>query len=189
MTTPDCQRILLADLTDYAAGELPEAEAVALEEHLFTCAACSARAAELDALTTGIKAAVRSAEVGGFVTDGILNRLSREGVRVRGYSLSPGAVVPCAVWEGDELMALRLRADVGDASEVTLSMRVGGAEAIRATGQIPATAQGEVVFATPAAWVRDLPVVEVEVLLTARRGEEERTIGSYTLLHGGSFRR
>jgi hypothetical protein len=46
-----------------------------------------------------------------------------------------------------------------------------------------------VVFATPAAWVRDLPVVEVEVLLTARRGEEERTIGSYTLLHGGSFRR
>ena len=50
MTVPGCERIALADLTDYAAGELPEAEAAALEEHLFSCAECSARAAEVDAL-------------------------------------------------------------------------------------------------------------------------------------------
>ena len=41
----------------------------------------------------------------------------------------------------------------------------------------------------PAAWVRQLPVVEVEVLLTAHEGGEERPIGSYTLVHGGSLHR
>ena len=109
MTAPGCERIALADLTDYAAGELPETEAAAIEEHLFSCADCGARAAELDALVRAIPPAVRSAEVGGFVTDAVLNRLAREGVRVRTYALSPGAVVPCAVWDDDELMALRLR--------------------------------------------------------------------------------
>ena len=75
-----------------------------------------------------IRPAVRSAEIGGFVTDAVLNRLSREGVRVRTYTLSPGAVVPCAVWDDDELMALRLHGDFGGASEFTLSQRVAGTE-------------------------------------------------------------
>jgi anti-sigma factor RsiW len=189
MTTPACERITLADLTDYAAGELPEADATAIEEHLFSCAGCSARAAELDALVRAIRPAVRSAEVGGFVTDAVLNRLAREGVRVRTYALSPGAVVPCAVWEDDELMALRLRGDFGDAGEFTLSQRIAGNEVIRATGQVAATSHGEIIYAIPAAWVRQLPVVEVEVVLSAHEGDEERPVGSYTLVHGGSLHR
>lgn len=189
MTTPACGRIALADLTDYAAGELPEAAAAAIEEHLFSCAACGARAAELDALARAIPPAVRSAEVGGFVTDGVLNRLARDGVRVRTYALSPGAVVPCAVWDDDELMAMRLRGDFGGASEVTLSQRVAGAEVSRATGPIAAGSPGEVIYASPAAWIRELPVVEVEVLLTAQQDGEERLVGRYTLVHGGFLRR
>lgn len=188
MKAPGCERIALADLTDYAAGELPEAEAAAIEEHLFSCADCGGRAAEFDALVHGIRSAVRSAEVGGFVTDALLNRLAREGVRVRTFALSPGAIVPCAVWDDDELMALRLRGDFGGASEVTLSQRVAGTEVSRATGQV-ASPDDEVIFLTPAAWVRQLPVVEVEVVLTAHDGGEERPIGSYTLVHGGVLRR
>src|SRR5688500_12441451 len=109
MKAPGCERIAVADLTDYAAGELSDAEAAAIEEHLFSCADCGARAAEFDALVRAIRPAVRSAEVGGFVTDAVLNRLAREGVRVRTYTLSPGAIVPCAVWDDDEVMVLRLR--------------------------------------------------------------------------------
>ena len=184
-----CQRIALADLTDYAAGVLPVAEAAAIEEHLFSCVDCSSRAAEFDALVRAIHPAVRSAEVGGFVTDAVLNRLARDGVRVRSYALSPGTIVPCAVWDGDELMALRLRADFGGATEFTLSQRVRGKEVIRATGQVTASSPGEIIYAQPAAWVRQLPVVEVEVLLTADEGGEQRPIGSYTLLHGGLLRR
>ena len=189
MTVPGCERIALADLTDYAAGELPESAAAAIDDHLFSCAECAARAAEFDALVRAIRPAVQSAEVGGFVTDAVLNQLSREGVRVRTYALSPGAIVPCAVWDDDELMALRLRADFGGASEFTLTQRVAGTEVIRATGQVTAGSHGEIIYALPAAWVRQLPVVEVEVLLTAHDGDEERPIGSYTLVHEGSLHR
>jgi anti-sigma factor RsiW len=189
MTAPGCARVALSDLTDYAAGELPEAEAAAIEAHLFSCAECGARAAEFDALVRGIRLAVRSAEVGGFVTDAVLNRLAREGVRVRTFALAPGAIVPCAVWDDDELMVLRLRGDFGGAGEVTLSQRVGGTEVNRATSQVPAGAHGEILYASPAAWVRQLPVVEVEVLLTARERGEDRPIGSYTLVHEGSLNR
>ena len=189
MNAPACERIALADLTDYAAGELPEVEAAAIVEHIFSCADCGARAAGFDALVRAIRPAVRSAEVGGFVTDAVLNRLAREGVRVRSYTLSPGAVVPCAVWDDDELMALRLRGDFGGASEFTLSQRVAGTEVHRATGHVAASSHGEVIYAQPAAWVRQLPVVEVEVVLTTGEGGEERRIGSYTLVHGGSLQR
>ena len=189
MNAPGCERIASSDLSDYAAGELSEAEAAALEDHLFSCAACGARAAELDALARGIRSAVRSAEVGGFVTDEVLNRMARDGVRVRTFTLSPGAVVPCAVWADDDLMALRLRGDLAGGTEVTLSQRVSGAEVIRATGHVPAGTRGEIIFVEPAARVRGLPVVEVEVRLTASDGGLERPIGSYTLLHGGSLHR
>jgi RNA polymerase sigma-70 factor (ECF subfamily) len=189
MTAPGCGRVALADLTDYAAGELPESEAAAIEEHLFSCAECGARAAEFEALVRATRAAVRSAEVGGFVTDAVLNTLAREGVRVRSYALSPAAVVPCAVWDGDELMALRLRGDFGGVSEVTLSQRVAGTEVSRTTGQVAVSPHGEIIYAIPAAWVRELPVVDVEVLLTAHEGGQERPIGSYTLVHGGSLPR
>lgn len=189
MNNPGCDRITFAGLTDYAAGELPQAEAEAIEAHIFSCAECAARAAELDALVRAIGPAVRSAEVGGFLTDTILNRLAREGVRARTFALSPGAVVPCAVWEHDELMVLRLHADVDEASEFTISMRAAGAEVSRATGEVGPGTHGDIIFATPAAWVRQLPIVEVEILLTARAGGEERPIGSYTLVHGGSLQR
>ena len=189
MTAPVCERIALADLTDYASGELPDAEAAAIEEHLFSCADCGARAAEFDALVHAIHPAVRSAEVGGFVTDAVLNRLARDGVHVRTFTLSPGAIVPCAVWDDDQLMALRLRGDFAGASEFTMSQRVAGSELIRATGQVSASSPGEIIYVLPAAWIRGLPVVNVEVVLTTQEDGEERPIGSYTLAHGGLHHR
>src|SRR5215510_10197193 len=147
MTASGCERIALADLTDYAAGELSQVEAVAIEEHLFACPDCAARAAEFNALVRAIRPAVRTAEVGGFVTDELLNQLSREGVRVRMFALSPGAVVPCAVWQGDELMAVRLRGDFGGAGEFTLAQRVAGTEISRVRGEVTAGEHDEVIFA------------------------------------------
>jgi anti-sigma factor RsiW len=189
MSLPACQRIALTQLTGYAVGDLPETEAAALEEHLFSCADCSARAAELDGLVRAIAPAVRSAEISGFITDAVLNRLSREGVRVRTFTLSPGAIVPCAVWEDDEVMVLRLRGDFGDACEFRMSQRVAGDEVIRVTAEISASQQGELLHAIPAAWVRQLPAANVEVSLTAIEGGQERPVGSYTLVHGGSLHR
>jgi hypothetical protein len=136
-----------------------------------------------------IPPAVRSAEVGGFVTDDVLNRLARDGVRVRTFVLAPGAIVPCAVWDDDEVMALRLRADFGGASQVTMSQRVAGNEVVRSTCRVAAGSPGEMIYTLSAAWVRQLPVVNVEVLLTTHDDGEERAIGSYTLVHGGALQR
>lgn len=189
MMAPVCDRITLTELTDLTVGDLSDAEATAIENHLFSCKDCGARAAEFEALVRAIRPAVQSAAVGGFVTDAVLNRLAREGVRVRTFALSPGASVPCAVWEGDELMALRLRGDVGGAREFTLSRRVAGTEVNRTTAQIAGSAQGEVIYLEPAAWIRQLAVGEVEMLLTAHEGSEERLVGRYTLVHGGALHR
>jgi len=189
MTSPQCRQLALTDLIDYAAGELDATDAAAIEEHLFSCADCGTLAAECDALLRAIPGAVRSAAVGGFITDAVLNRLAREGVRLRMFALSPGAVVPCAVWDEDELMALRLRADFGGASKFTLSQQIAGTEVIRATGQIAASRHGEIIFAIPAAWVRQLPATNVDLRLTAHAHGEERQIGSYTLVHEGSLHR
>lgn len=168
---------------------MPEAEGAAIEEHLFSCADCGAGAAELDAIVRGIRSAARTAEIGGVVTDAVLNRLARDGVRVRTYTLSPGAVVPCAVWDEDELMALRLRGDFGAARELTLSRRVAGAEVDRMTIQVPAGTHGEIIVIDPAATIRRLPAAEVELILTTQDGDEERQIGRYTLVHGGALER
>ena len=188
MKAPGCERLALAELTDYAAGDLPGTEAALIEEHLFACADCGARAAEFDALGRAIGGAMRSAQVGGFVTDAVLNRLAREGVRVRSFALSPGGSVACAVWDADELMALRLRGDFSGAGEVTLSQRIAGTEVSRATGEV-AFGHGEIIYAIPAAWVRELPIAEIELLLTTRGADEDRPLGSYTLFHEGSLRR
>jgi Putative zinc-finger len=187
MNAPVCERITLGDLIDYAIGELSEAEHAATEEHLFSCADCGARANEFEALASAIGPAIRSGEVGGVLTDHVLNRLEREGVRVRTFTLSPGASVPCAVWDDDELMVTRLRGNFG--SEFTLSQRVAGTEVGRTTGQFTVSAPGEIIHVLPAAWVRQLPVVEVELLLTVHEGGEQREVGRYVLHHGGSLRR
>ncbi len=184
-----CERIVFDDLVDYAAGALPAAEAAALEDHLFSCADCGARAAALEALARAIRPAVRSAAVGGFVTDAVLNRLAREGVRVRTFTLSPGAIVPCAVWDDDELMVLRLRGDLGGAREVTVSQRIAGAEVSRTTGEPASDLPGELLIAQPAALIRQMPAADMEVRLSAIEGDGERTIASYTLVHGGAHHR
>jgi hypothetical protein len=176
-------------LIDYATDALSDADAVAIEDHLFACLDCSALASDVDALLTAIPSAVRSADVGGFMTDALLNRLARDGVRVRTYALSPDTVVPCAVWEGDELMALRLRGAFGDAREFTVSQRIAGTEVVRVTGHARPAPDGEIIFVVPAASIRELPIVNVDVQLTAHVEGGERAVASYTLMHGGILHR
>ncbi|BCS32108.1 hypothetical protein TBR22_A13170 [Luteitalea sp. TBR-22] len=189
MTSPGCTRLTFAALLDYASGDLSPDEGMALEDHLFSCGACGTRAAAAEALVRAIGAAVRTSQVGGFVTDAVLNRLAREGLRVRSYTLAPGAVVPCAVWDDDDLMVLRLRADVGEATEVTLTRRVAGGAAVQVTGPVSRETPGEILFMDPAAWIRELPVVRVDLELSAHVGETPRPVGRYTLVHAGALRR
>lgn len=183
MSAPSCVRAGSQALTDYLAGDLTPDEEAAFEAHLFSCGACTRGLVELEPIAHGIAQSMRKAEVGGLVTDEVLNRLAREGVRVRTYALSPGDIVPCAVWEGDEMMAVRLRGDFAGLSTVTLIRRVSGEEVGRAEDLPVAAGRTEIIYATPAGIVRELPSVDIEFTVTRGDSGAEQTIGTYTLRH------
>ena len=46
--------------------------------------------AEADRLRDGIGALARAGSIQAFVNDAVLNRLARDGVRIRSYALGPG---------------------------------------------------------------------------------------------------
>ena len=188
MTTPRCERLSLDELTDYAAGELPDADAAAVEAHLFSCADCAARAAEFDGLATAIADTARAAGIGGLLTDDVLNQLARDGLRVRSYSLSPGDVVACAVWDDDEVMALRLRADFTGVTTVRVTRRAGDQDVGDLRGDIP-HGVNEIIVVDPAALIREVPAGRVALTLSACEGDGERILGTYTLLHEGRLGR
>jgi hypothetical protein len=195
MTDRRCAYSESEALANYLAGDLASDEEAAFEAHLFSCETCARRLEELQQLGAGIREAARAAQVGGLVTDDVLNRWARDGVRVRTYALSPGAIVPCAVWAGDDVLVVRLRGDFDGLSTVTVARRVSSGEAAgdpsEVTGHIPdvpiAGPHAEILFATPAAALRALPSVDVE--LTVRDGSPDggRTIGTYTLRHTASL--
>jgi Putative zinc-finger len=99
------------DLLDYWTHAIGGAEAEQLEEHLFTCGACTARLEAMSTLGAGLAALVRRGRVSGIVSRALLNRMQRDGVQVRLYTLSPGESVPCAAFPGDDLLVVSLRAD------------------------------------------------------------------------------
>ena len=96
-------------LLDYWAHDLPDGvETDQVEEHLFACGDCSARLHGLAALGPGLATLVRQGRVSGSVSRALLNRMQREGIHIRLYSLAPGETVPCAVFPGDDLDRHRL---------------------------------------------------------------------------------
>lgn len=183
MSASSCDRSDSQALTDYLAGDLTPDEEGAFEAHLFSCEACARRLAELEPIARGIARSMRGAEVSGLVTDEVLNRLARDGVRVRTYTLSPGEIVPCAVWEGDELMAVRLRGDFAGLSSVTLIRRVSGEEVGRTEDLPVAPGRTEIIYATPAHIVRTLSSVDIEFTVLRGDAGSELPLGTYTLRH------
>ena len=86
---PRCQApIPDATLLDYWARDLADGdETDRVEEHLFACGDCSARLHQLAALGTGLATLVRQGRVSGIVSRAMLNRMQRDGVHVRMFSL------------------------------------------------------------------------------------------------------
>jgi len=110
---PRCQApISDGTLLDYWAHDLADGDETGqVEEHLFACGDCSARLHRLAALGTGLATLVRQGRVAGIVSRTLLNRMQRDGLHIRMYSLVPGETVPCAVFPGDDLIVTALRAD------------------------------------------------------------------------------
>lgn len=178
----------LGDLADYWTSDLPLDETARIEAHVFECAACARRLAETRTLADGIAELVRGGRCQAIVTDDVLNRLAREGVRVRSYVLEPDAVVPCAIWEDDEVAITRLRADFSRCAVVSVVTELEPGEELDRVAGIPVHAgTREIIAAFSAARLRALPRRRIRLTLSGApaEGAAEEPIARYTLDHAG----
>ena len=173
-------------LLDYWAGDLVEgSESEALEEHLFACAACTGRLRQMAALGSGVATLARQGRTFGIVSREMLNRLQRDGTRVRMFWLAPGETVPCAVFPGDDVIVTALRADFSGVDAVTVSV-MGPDAPFGEFEDVPVSAaHGEVLWATPAALVQQLPSIRLEIIMTSS-GDTPTELGRYVLEHSAS---
>ena len=176
-----------ATLLDYWAGDILDGDEMnRVEEHLFACADCSARLDQMATLGAGLATLVRQGRMSGFVSRAILNRLQRDGVRVRLFWLAPGETVPCAVFPGDDVIVTALRADFSGVETVTLSVTGGDDSPFGRYDDVPVSGpRGEVLWATPAALVQQLPSMRLELTLTST-GAAPTELGRYVLDHAAA---
>jgi hypothetical protein len=187
---PGCQApIPDGTLLDYWARDLADGdETDRVEEHLFACGDCSARLQRLAALGPGLATLVRQGRVSGIVSRALLNRMQRDGLHVRMYSLLPGETVPCAVFPGDDLVVAALRADFSGVEAVTLSVTGPGDSPGAEIDDVPVSGpDAEVLWATPAAVVRQMPSMRLQLTL-ASAGATRAELGRYVLDHSASTR-
>ncbi len=168
-------------------GETPQAEAEALEEHFFGCAACARRLEELGALAEGVRGAVRAGTVGMVISAPFLARMKAEGMRVREYLLAPGGSVNCTIHAEDDALVSRIRAPLAgvkrlDAIQV-LEVAGRSEPEIRLEDVPFDPAAEEVLFVPPAAWVKTMPAHTFRVRLVSVDGAAERALGDYTFVH------
>ena len=169
-------------LLAYWLDETDAAATDSVETHLFTCGTCVARLEQLQSLHAGIAALGREGRVAGLVSRSLLNRLQRDGVRVRLYTVSPGETVPCAIFPDDDLVVTALRADFTHADRVALSM-VGPETPLVGREEVPVSpSDNEVLWALSAAHGRTLPSMRLEVTLTTT-GNDPQVLGEYVLEH------
>lgn len=191
MTIASCANpITSADIWEYWAGELDPGDAERVESHVFTCAACAAALADGEALAAAVRGLVRSGTFHALVSDSVLNRLARDGARIRTFSVRPGDIVPCAVWDDDDVIVTRLRGDFAGVDNVSVVATLGsGQELSRSDGIAVRPGQEELIEATSAEWIRQLPATTVRFRVTTAQEGEERVLGEYTLTHAGSLSR
>lgn len=169
-------------MVDYWSGGLPPQQSEAIEEHVFSCAACAARLEAVASMAAAITSLARQGRFSGIISRATLNQLQRDGVRVRVYSLLPGDVVPCAAFPDDDLVVTSMRGDFAGVDAVTLSV-TGSTPMSGVVDDVPVSAaEGELLWATPGSLIRQMPTSRVTLTVTAGRANGRR-IGEYVLDH------
>ena len=179
-----------ADLLDYWVGDLDQASAERVEGHVFECAECSDRLADIATIAAAVAEAVRGARIQSIITDAVLNKLSRDGLRIRTYAPEQDRFLPCAIWPEDDLIVSRLRGDFSGYDEVTLVLRADEGPELSRSADIPlASGTHEILIATSGAHLRQLPSMRLRMIVSGKRGDTEQVIAEYGLEHGGTMSR
>jgi hypothetical protein len=181
----------IGELSDYWTADVSPDDVERIETHVFACAACAQLLAEADRLRWIIGDAARAGGLQAFVTDSLLNQLARDGVRVRSYAMDAGGSVQCAVWDEDDVLVTRLRADFSGVIAVDALMRLDTGEEWGRASDIPVPeGSREVIMALPAELVRRAPEVPIRLILrSSSASPEEAPLAEYTFDHRGAHTR
>jgi hypothetical protein len=168
-------------------GELPEAAAAPLEEHLFGCAHCTRRMEELAALAEGVRAAVRGGRVSIVVSAPFVEAMKRSGMRLREYRIRPGESVNCTIRADEDAVISHIGGSLGGVTRVDVVQRVsvGGVDEpeLRLEDVPFDPAAGEVLFIPEAAALKAMPAHTVRMRLIAVGEAGEAPLGEYTFVH------
>jgi len=190
---PGC--LTFGELADYWTVDVPPQEVERIEAHVFECARCARLLAEAEQLRSGIGAMAKGGRFQAFVTDGLLNQLARDGVRVRSYALDPGETITCSAWADDEVIVTRLRGDFTGVSAIDAEMRLETGEEWGRTTDVPVREGAtELVLALPASMVRSVPAAStMRITLRAASGppgpQQSDIIAVYVFNHEGAHER
>jgi len=179
------------ELADYWASDAPPAEIERIEAHVFECEGCARLLSEAEGLRASIEALAQSGGIQAFVTDAMLNRLARDGVRVRSYAVDPGETIRCAIWSDDEVLVTRLRADFTGVTSVDAELRLETGEQWSQMTDVP-VGEGakELVMALPASVVRNAPSASMRLTLRGSAGSgKEDLLAEYVFDHEGTLDR
>lgn len=174
------------ELETLMAYWLGERESEEVEEHLFACAACSARLEEVAALGAGLRAVVREGRVAAVVSAPFLEALKRQGLRIREYRVPPGGRVECTLLAQDDAVVSRMQAPLAGVKRLDLLWRIeaGGEAAEARIEDVPFDpAAGEVLSLPSAAALRRQPAHTMRIRLVAVEEAGERSLGEYIFAH------
>lgn len=157
----------------------------AIDEHLMRCDACGHALDELIALGAGVRVAFRNGAVTAMMSRAFVERLARQGLRVREYRLPHNGSVNCTVAPDDDLLVARLEAPLEGVRRldavVQLSLEPGAEHRMV---DVPFDApSGEVLYVPRVAAVKRMPANTLQVTLLAVEGAGSREVGRYTFRH------
>jgi hypothetical protein len=189
MTTTPSACLTFVELAEYWATDVTPSEIERIETHVFDCAGCAARLAESERLRRRLGETVRAGAFQAIITDSVLNKLSRDGVRVRSYVVASGEAVQCAVWDDDDLLVARLRGNFTGVSSVSAVMTLETGEELDRVRDVPVReGTTELLLALSAEGVRRGPDAPMRLTLTREDGGRD-VVGEYVFDHRGAHSR
>lgn len=173
-------------LLDYWLHDGDAASTDAVDEHLMRCDACGEVLDGLIALGNGVREALRAGAVSLVTSAAFVQRLARQGLRVREYRLPHNASVNCTVAPEDELLVARLEAPLRGVqrldARVELSIEPGVQHELHDVPFDPHA--GELVCVSRIADVRQLPAHTLQLsLLAVDESSGTRELGRYIFHH------
>ncbi len=165
-----------------ALGELPEAQATEVEEHVLACDTCASLLESLVELGEVLPRVVRAGGGSMLAGRGLVELLDRERLVTRRYTVAAGAQVACTVDARDVYTAVHLAVDTTGVRRIDILYESPTAR--YRLEDVPFEPDDrELVFVQPADYLRTLPTERKSIRLVAVDDAGERLLGEYTLNH------